>query len=81
MYIFEISDIGKIFKFNGKSYRTPCRILVEMMSHVKILRKILAESNVSKVRVENKIKTGEVHGIHVNHVVGSGSVSLSTKIG
>ena len=77
MFTFLISDKGKLFKFNGRSYKTPCRVFVEMRKQVDILREILTKNSITKVEVQNKNKMGKTQIGSIK----SDSLSLSFTIG
>ena len=81
MFIFSINDKDKIFNFEGKIHKTPCRIIIEGNKRIGILSEILKKNKITNIKVTNNVgnkKSGKP--IKKMSTGTGGSISLATFI-
>lgn len=79
MFIYQINDKEKSFKFRRKIYTTPCNLSVKGLREINVLRAILEKEGIKDVKVIEKGKrfSGKKK-VHLRK--GDGAVRLSTSI-
>ena len=54
MFIYFISDRNKVFKYDSKFYKTPCKIKVKNIREIDRLNEILKQNNIIDIKVSKK---------------------------